>query len=338
MTTHRYREAGVDLDSAREAKRRVLEALKNARTPLAFGELGSFGGMIRIPDVRQPLLVTSTDGVGTKVLVAADAGRHDTVGQCLVNHCVNDILVHGARPLAFLDYIAAASIDPTVVASLVEGVARGCREHDMTLTGGETAEMPDLYHPGHYDLAGTIIGIVSEHDVLGQERVEAGDVLIGLQSNGLHTNGYTLARNIVFDQLGLEVSSEVPELGDTLGNVLLQVHRSYAGVLTPILGKLHAMAHITGGGIPGNLGRALPGGLMARVETGSWDIPPLFGFLEKSGHVSRDEMYEVFNMGIGMIVIAPKQEVDEVIAAAHGGGVDAWVVGDVRNGSGVSLS
>lgn len=337
MKTERYREAGVDLALATEAKHRVLQALATTRTSLAYGDLGSFGGMVRVPDVEKPILVTSTDGVGTKVLVAAEAGRHDTVGQDLVNHCVNDILVHGAKPFAFLDYIAAAAIDPNVTAALVEGVAHACRAHDMTLTGGETAEMPDLYHPGHYDLAGTIIGVVSENDVLGTERVESGDVLIGLSSNGLHTNGYTLARRIVFDQLGLTVDSHVGVLGDTVANVLLQIHRSYADALTHLLGDVHAMAHITGGGIPGNLVRALPRGLGARVNTTAWEVPSIFQFLQDAGQVARDEMFDVFNMGIGMIVIVSRGKADSVREAIIGAGVDAWLMGDVVNGEGVEL-
>lgn len=335
--TQRYREAGVDLSSARTAKERILAALATARSDYAYGALGAFGGMVRVPPVDDPLLVMSTDGVGTKVLVAIMAQRHDTVGQDLVNHCVNDILVHGARPLAFLDYIAAAAIDPEVIAAIVDGVARACSAHDMTLTGGETAEMPDLYRPGHYDLAGTIVGVVPEAEALGTERVQAGDVLVGIASNGLHTNGYSLARRIVFDQLGLDVDSHVESLGGTVGDELLRVHRSYASLLLPRVGELHAMAHITGGGIPGNLSRALPIGLGARVKTSAWEPPPVFRFLQDAGSVAREEMFDVFNMGVGMIAVTTESGGSRLVDEARRDGVDAWMIGEIVAGQGVEL-
>jgi len=335
--TQRYREAGVDLTSARNAKQRVLSALASARNAFAYGELGAFGGMVRVPQVQDPILVMSTDGVGTKVLVAIRADRHDTIGQDLVNHCVNDVLVHGARPLAFLDYIAAASIDPDIVAAVVGGIAQACRAHDMTLTGGETAEMPDLYHAGHYDLAGTIIGVVPEAEALGTERVQKGDLLVGIASNGLHTNGYSLARRIVFDQLHLDVDSHVDALGCTVGEELLRVHRSYASLLLPRIGDIHAMAHITGGGIPGNLSRALPTGLGATVDTGSWTAPPVYAFLQESGAVGRDEMYDVFNMGIGMVTVMTPSSATSLVQSIRDIDVDAWVIGEIVTGQGVEL-
>jgi phosphoribosylformylglycinamidine cyclo-ligase len=259
--TDRYAAAGVRLGAAAEAKRRIAELVRQTRTPLALGALGAFGGMVRVPPgYERPVLVLSTDGVGTKVLVAARAGIHDTVGEDLVNHCVNDILVHGARPCAFLDYIATGALDPETAAALVAGVARGCRAHDMTLAGGETAELPDVYRPDHYDLAGAIVGVVEERAALHGDRVQPGDLLLGYASTGLHTNGYTLARRIVFDRLGLAVDDEFPETGRTVAQVLLEVHRSYAAAVTPVLGRVHALAHITGGGIPGNLARVLPPG------------------------------------------------------------------------------
>ncbi len=337
MSTQRYREAGVDLVSGQEAKERVLKAVSTARSSLAVGDLGAFGGLVRVPDVQDPLLVMSTDGVGTKVLVSVAADRHDTVGQDLVNHSVNDILVHGAKPIAFLDYIATASIDPTIIASVVEGVATACRAHDMTLAGGETAEMPDLYHPGHYDLAGTIIGIVPAKDAIGTDRVQSGDVLVGLASDGLHTNGYTLARKIVFDKLKLAVDSHVAELGETVGDALLRIHRSYASIVLPLAPEIHSMAHITGGGIPGNVVRALPSGLGAVIDTGTWQTPPLFEFLQASGDVSRDEMFDVFNMGVGLIAILPSSSANQMISSAREAGVDAWSVGFVTEGEGVRL-
>lgn len=334
----RYRAAGVDLDAADEAKRRIGAALAGARSALARGPIGGFGGMVRLPeDVADPVLVMSTDGVGTKVLVAIAADRHDTVGEDLVNHCVNDILVHGARPLAFLDYIAAAGMDPAVVAAIVDGVARGCRAHDMTLAGGETAQMPDLYQAGHYDLAGTIVGVVSEGAALHGERVQVGDLLLGYAASGLHTNGYSLARRILFREQGLTVESEVPALGTTVGNALLAVHRSYWTAISPVLDQVHALAHITGGGIPGNLGRSLPEGRRAHVRWGTWPVPPLFGFLQEAGTVQLDEMLRVFNMGIGMIAAVPPAGADAVRQAAGDAGVETWVVGEVTAGDGVTV-
>lgn len=334
----RYRDAGVDLDAGEDAKRRIGDALRSARTDLARGVLGGFGGMVRVPpEVRNPVLVMSTDGVGTKVLVAIRADRHDTIGEDLVNHCVNDILVHGAYPLAFLDYLALAAIDAPTVAALVDGVARGCRLHAMTLAGGETAQLPDLYQPGHYDLAGTIVGVVSEGEALHGDRVRAGDVLVGLASSGLHTNGYTLARRIVFDELGLAIDAVVPALGCTVADALLAVHRSYFAAVTPVLPRIHALAHITGGGIPGNLTRVLPPDLGARVRLGSWPVPPVFTFLQDAGKVDQDEMYRVFNMGVGLIVVLPEADVEAVRAAARVADVPSWVIGEVVEGGAVAL-
>ena len=334
----RYRDAGVDLDAAERAMDRIAAAVKSTRTELALGAHGAFGGMVRVPgEIAAPVLVTSTDGVGTKILVAIRAGRHDTIGEDLVNHCVDDILVHGATPIAFLDYIAAASIDPETIAPLVEGVARGCRAHHMTLTGGETAELPDLYHVGHYDLAGTIIGVVDERDAIHAEAVRAGDVLVGYASNGLHTNGYTLARRIVFDELGWDVDHEIPGVGELVGDALLRVHRSYAASVRAMLSRIHGLAHITGGGIPGNLSRVIPDGCGAVVQSSSWVVPPLFQFLESAGHVSREEMFRVFNMGVGMIGAVAPGAVNDVVAAAETAGVPAWTIGEVVDGSGVQV-
>jgi phosphoribosylformylglycinamidine cyclo-ligase len=332
--TDRYAAAGVTLDAAEEAKRRIAALVRSARTPLALGEIGAFGGMVRVPaGYERPVLVLSTDGVGTKVLVALRAGIHDTVGEDLVNHCVNDILVHGATPLAFLDYLATGQLDPEIAAAIVTGVARGCRAHDMTLAGGETAELPDLYQPGHYDLAGTIVGVVEERAALHGDRVRPGDVLIGYASNGLHTNGYTLARRIVFDTLGLDVHDEFPETGRTVAQVLLDVHTSYAAALTPMLARLHALAHITGGGIAGNLVRALPEECEAVVEARSWPWPRVFRVLMRAGGVSLGEMRRVFNLGIGMIAVAGRDDLEATMAAAQRGGIAAWLIGEVRSGT-----
>jgi phosphoribosylformylglycinamidine cyclo-ligase len=270
----RYRAAGVDLAVLEQAKARIADTVSSTRTSLARGQLGAFGGMVRLPsDVRDPTLVMSTDGVGTKLLVALAAGRHDTVGEDLVNHCVNDILVHGATPIAFLDYIAGAAVPGETLVALVEGVARGCRAHRVTLVGGETAQLPDLYEPGHYDLAGTIIGVVSEREALHGDRVRVGDTLVGYASSGLHTNGYSLARRILFGQRKLAPADHVPELGGRVDEVLLAVHRSYWSAIQPVLGQVHALAHITGGGIPGNLARMLSPGCGAEVRAATSRTP-----------------------------------------------------------------
>lgn len=334
----RYREAGVDLDAAERAKERLKSLVASTRDANTLSELGLFGGLYSVPgDVVDPVLVSSADGVGTKLKVAFLSGRHDTVGQCLVNHCVNDILVQGARPLFFLDYLATGAMDEHVVTQVVTGVALACKENGCALLGGETAQMPDFYADDEYDLAGFIVGAVARDKVLDGSRVAAGDVLIGLESSGLHTNGYTLARKIVFDQMGLKAEDEMPELGRTVGEVLLDVHRSYLGVLWPLLeeGRIHALAHITGGGIPGNLPRVMPEGLGARVDRGSWTVPPLFRLLQRAGGVERDEMYRVFNMGVGMILVVGAGEADGVLADLKAAGEEAWVMGEVEPGEGV---
>jgi len=338
--TEHYAAAGVRLDAAEETQRRIAALVRTTRTPLALGAIGAFGGMVRVPPgYERPVLVLSTDGVGTKVLVAARAGVHDTVGEDLVNHCVNDILVHGATPLAFLDYVATGQLEPDIAAAIVAGVARGCRAHDITLAGGETAQLPDLYHPGHYDLAGTIVGVVEERAALHGDLVRTGDVLIGYASNGLHTNGYTLARRIVFDTLRLDVLDEFPETGRSVAQVLLDVHRSYATAVTPIISRLHALAHITGGGIPGNLVRVLPAGAEAVVDAGGWPWPALFRVLMRAGDVSLGEMRRVFNLGIGMIAVAGRDDAEAAMAAAKRAGIEAWIIGEVRAGTrGVKFS
>ena len=338
--TDRYGAAGVRLDVAEDAKRRIGALVATTRTPLALGKIGAFGGMVRVPaGYQKPVLVLSTDGVGTKVLVAAQAGIHHTVGEDLVNHCVNDILVHGATPVAFLDYIAAGVLDAAVAAALVEGIARGCRSHHMTLAGGETAQLPDLYAAGHYDLAGTIVGVVDEDQALHGDHVAPGDVVVGYASNGLHTNGYTLARRIVFEEMGLGIDDPFPETSESVAQVLLAVHRSYAAAVMPVIARIHALAHITGGGIPGNLVRVLPDGCEALVESGGWEWPPLFRVLMRAGKVSLPEMRDVFNLGIGMIAVAGREDVEPVVAAAGRVGIPAWVIGEIRPGkTGVQFS
>ena len=334
MSGSQYAEAGVDLVSADAAKERIGELVKGTRTALSTGLVGAFGGMVRIPaGMRKPTLVLSTDGVGTKVLVALQAGRCDTVGEDLVNHSVNDILVHAARPIAFMDYIAGAGLTVGQIAGIVEGIARGCRAHDMALAGGETAQMPGLYQHGHYDLAGTIIGVVEEDEALHGDHVQPGDVLLGYASTGLHTNGYTLARRVVFDKAGLRLDETLGETGQTAADALLAVHRSYVPAIWPVIGSMHALAHITGGGIAGNLVRVLPEHAAAVVDPKAWTRPALFRFIQRAGTVDEAEMRDVFNLGIGMIGVLPAGAVASAQAAARTAGVETWVIGDVRAGA-----
>lgn len=329
-----YAAAGVDLAQAERAKARIGQAVASTRTPLALGEIGAFGGMVRVPaGMRKPVLVMSTDGVGTKVLIARQAGRFDTVGEDLVNHSVNDILVHGAQPVAFLDYIAGAGLAEETVAALVDGVARGCRAHGMALAGGETAQMPDLYADGDFDLAGTIVGVVEEDEALHGDQIVPGDVLLGYASTGLHTNGYTLARQVLLERAALALDDKVPGTTMTVADALLAVHRSYAPVIRPMLDRLHGLAHITGGGIPGNLVRVLPEGRQARVKAGSWHVPPLFQFIQRAGNVRAEEMQDVFNLGIGMIAVLPRDGVVAARRVAAEQGVDSWEIGVIADGT-----
>ncbi len=332
-----YRSAGVDIDAADDAKWRLKKLVESTMTAGARGAFGGFGGMFRVPtETPKPTLVASADGVGTKIKIAIEADRHDTIGHCLVNHCTNDILVQGATPLFFLDYVAFGKLVPAVVEQVVAGVAAGCRENGAALIGGETAEMPGVYTAPDYDLAGFIVGIVDEDAVLGADRVHEGHVLVALEGNGLHTNGYSLARRIVADRLKLSVHDAFPDAdGATVADVLLKVHRSYLPTMRPLLNDVCAMAHITGGGLPGNLNRALPSTLDAVIDTTTWTIPNEFRVLAEAGHVTKDEMFRAFNMGVGMVVIVGATQADRVIARAKEQRVGAWVVGEVVAGSGV---
>ena len=333
-----YRAAGVDLDAAERAKERLKSLVAATRDENTLSELGQFGGLYAVPgDVESPVLVSSADGVGTKLKVAFLAGHHDTVGQDLVNHCVNDILVQGARPLFFMDYLASGEMDESVVTEVVAGVARACKENGCALLGGETAQMPGFYQADEYDLAGFVVGIVGRNEVLDGSRVRAGDVLIGLASSGLHTNGYTLARKIVFDAMGLTVDNAFPGSDRSVGEVLLDVHRSYLAPLRPLLqrGSIRGLAHITGGGIPGNLPRILGTGLGAAVDLASWEPPDVFRVLGEAGKVDRDEMLRVFNMGVGMIVVTAPGDADSVLSTLRDGGSSPWIMGEVEAGEGV---
>ena len=334
----RYGSAGVDIDASNAAKNRIRKLVESTFTDGVLGGFGGFGGMVRVPaGVDRPVLVSSADGVGTKVKVAIEANRHDTIGRDLVNHCVNDILVHGALPLFFLDYVAFGKLDANVVEAVVAGVAAGCRENGCALIGGETAEMPGLYTPPDYDLAGFIVGYVEEDRILGQHRVRPDDVLIGLPSSGLHTNGYSLARKIVTDRLRLQMKDPFPGSSGTVGDVLLAEHRSYLRALRPVLDRVHAMAHITGGGLPENLDRALPPTLDAVIEVSSWKVPNVFRVLQDAGSVKPAEMYRTFNMGVGMVVICAPSDVKSVLSASSEAGAEGWILGSLKPGSGAVI-
>ncbi len=328
-----YRSAGVDIDAADDAKARIGRLVASTLTAGARGAFGGFGGMFRMPtDVPNPLLVASADGVGTKIKVAIEAGRHDTIGHDLVNHCVNDVLAQGARPLFFLDYVAFGALEPTVVEAVVAGVAAGCRENGCALIGGETAEMPGVYTPPDYDLAGFLVGYVDEARVLGRDRVRGGDVLVALASSGLHTNGYSLARRVVGERMRLGPHDPFPGEEGSVADVLLRVHRSYLAALSPVLDRVHALAHVTGGGLPGNLDRALPPSLDAVVRLDSWEVPPVFRALAEAGDIAPAEMFRAFNMGVGMVALCDPADADAVIRASAAASVPAWILGEVTGG------
>jgi phosphoribosylformylglycinamidine cyclo-ligase len=336
-----YRDAGVDIAAADAAKARIGRLARTTFNAAVLSDIGSFGGMFR-PDLSrftEPVLVASTDSVGTKVKVALAAGVHDTVGQDIVNHCIDDILVQGAVPLFFLDYLALARMDPQRVEEIVSGLVRACAEAGCPLIGGETAEMPDLYAEGDYDLAGFIVGVVDRGRALTGARVRAGDHLLGLPSSGLHTNGYTLARRVLLERMGLDVHAQVPELGATLAQALLAPHRSYLPALEPLLerDKVAALAHITGGGFAGNIPRVLPAGLGARIRLESWQPPPLFQLIQRGGEVPLDEMYRTFNMGIGMVAVVAPADLHDVEHSLERRGERSILIGSVVEGEGVRL-
>lgn len=311
-----YAGAGVDIDAAAEAKKRIRALARETFTPGVLTDIGSFGALFRLEKerYRDPLLVSSCDGVGTKLKIAFMTGVHNTVGYDLVSHCVSDILVQGARPLFFLDYIACGTLEPGVVEQVVSGLARGCTEMHCALIGGETAEMPDFYPPGEYDLAGFIVGIVDREKLIDGTAIKPGDVLLGLTSAGLHTNGYSLARRLFFDRLGLRPDEVVPELGASVADLLLAPHRSYLAVVEPLLdhGLIKGMAHITGGGLTDNLPRILPADTSAAIRPSSWPVLPIFDYMQSRGDIEDSEMYRTFNMGIGMVLVVDRNQVSEV--------------------------
>jgi phosphoribosylformylglycinamidine cyclo-ligase len=328
-----YREAGVDLEAAARAKTRLGELVEQTRTEAVAADFGSFGGRFRAPAGRE--LVASADGVGTKLKLAFLTGRHDTVGVDLVNHCVNDILTEGAVPLVFMDYFACGSLDPDTVVAVVSGLAAACRENGCALLGGETAEMPDFYAPGEYDLAGFVVGQIEFQAVAARE-IRPGDRIVGLASSGLHTNGYSFVRRLLLDRLGLGVSDPFPGTDASVGEVLLRSHRSYLDILRASCEArvVRALAHVTGGGIPGNLGRVLPATLSAHVQPSAWTPLPEFQFLREASGASRDEMYRTFNMGVGMLAIVSPDDEAAFCGVVEDGGCAAYPCGEIVEGDG----
>lgn len=332
-----YKAAGVDIDAGNETVRRIKSLARETFTKGVLSDIGSFGGLFALePDrYREPVLVSSADGVGTKLKVAFLTGRHNTVGTDLVNHCVNDILVQGARPLFFLDYLATGRLRPDVAEQVISGIARGCRENGCALIGGETAEMPGFYADGEYDIAGFIVGVVEKSRIVDGQSICPGDALVGLPSSGLHTNGYSLARRVLFDTRGLLADSMRPELGTTVGDALLAPHRSYLRAVTPLLesGLVKGMAHITGGGITENLPRVLPSGCAATIHPGTWTEPPIFTLISELGSIARAEMFRAFNMGIGLIVVCDAEHAHDVLGQlAAAGEREARIIGAVTPG------
>jgi phosphoribosylformylglycinamidine cyclo-ligase len=358
-----YKASGVDIDAGNETVRRIKALARATFTPGVLSDIGLFGGLFHFDAARHadPVLVASADGVGTKLKLAFMTGRHDTIGADLVNHCVNDILVQGARPLFFLDYLGTGRLSPDVAEQVVTGLARACRENGCALLGGETAEMPGFYADGEYDLAGFIVGVVDRASLIDGRTLRPGDRLIGLPSSGLHTNGYSLARRIVFDTLGLRADTHVPELHAAIGETLLQTHRSYLPVVAPLLPPLagsrsslvgpgaavvgpgaldpghpsliKGMAHITGGGITDNLPRILPEGVSARIDRRAWSVPPVFSFLQRSGDVPLDDMYRTFNMGVGLIVACAPDAADAITGTLRAAGETCWAIGELVAGN-----
>src|ERR1043165_6677323 len=311
-----YSDAGVSIDAANAAVERIKRLARDTFNARTLSEIGSFGGMFdgAFPGMSAPVLVASADGVGTKLKIAFMTGVHDTVGRDLVNHCTNDILVQGARPLFFLDYVATGRLSPEVIVSIVEGVARGCREKGCVLLGGETAEMPVFYPAGEYDVAGFIVAVVERERAIDGRRVAAGDVLLALPSAGLHTNGYSLARKLFFEVAGYKPDTRVDELGMTAGEALLLPHLSYLKPLDGLLdrGVIKGLAHITGGGLTDNIPRILPEGTAVQIDKGAWPIPPLFELLQRLGNVSEREMYRTFNMGVGMVIVCAPADAETI--------------------------
>lgn len=339
-----YKEAGVNLDAAQDIKERIKSIVTPTHGAQVLGGVGGFGALFRLGGYTDPVLVSSTDGVGTKLKLAIMTGRYDTIGEDLVNACVNDIIVCGAQPLFFLDYLAVAALDPDVVAALIAGMARACEQAGCALIGGETAQMPGLYADGDFDMAGFVVGAVERDAILDGSDIRPGDAIIGIPSNGLHTNGYSLVRHALgLDDNSAALNEVVPELADgtthdvTLGDALLMPHPSYVDAVRPALPIIKGMAHITGGGLVENIPRILPDGTSAHFDSSAWRVPPIFTLLQERAAISREEMYRVFNMGIGMALVCDPEQADAVLSAIP----DAEVVGSVQqttNDERVSIS
>jgi phosphoribosylformylglycinamidine cyclo-ligase len=331
-----YKDSGVDIDTADRAKDEIKRLVRRTFNKNVLADVGLFGGLFKFDkdDYISPVLVSSADGVGTKLKIAFMTRRHSTVGQCLVNHCVNDILAQGAKPLFFLDYIASGRLVPETVASIVEGLAVACEENGCALIGGETAEMPDFYKDDEYDLAGFIIGVVEQDQIINGSGIREGDIIIGLSSNGMHTNGYSLARKVLFDDLKLNVDDHIPEIGRSISEELLRVHRSYLKPVSSLLEKqlVSGIAHITGGGFEGNISRVMPEGLSAEVDTKTWEPLPIFRFIQEKGRVAPEEMYRVFNMGIGMVILMKREALGETEVLLKKAGQDFKIIGKVITG------
>ena len=332
-----YSDAGVDIDAATRATDRIKELARTTFNPRTLSDIGSFGGMFdgAFPDLAGPVLVASADGVGTKLKIAFATGVHNTVGADLVNHCVNDILVQGARPLFFLDYIATGKLSPDTVASVIEGIAAGCRDNGCVLLGGETAEMPGFYGEGEYDIAGFIVGVVDRKHIIDGKTITAGDAVLALPSVGLHTNGYSLARKLFFEVAGYEPQTLLPEVGMTAGEVLLQPHISYLKILEGLLksGVIKGLAHITGGGLTDNIPRILPEGTAVEIKQGTWSVLPVFELMQGIGNVSQAEMYRTFNMGVGMVIMCAPENVDRIMGHVRQQGSQCYEIGKVVAGN-----
>jgi phosphoribosylformylglycinamidine cyclo-ligase len=331
-----YASAGVDIDAANRATEKIRELARGTFNPRTLSEIGSFGGMFdgAFPEMRQPVLVASADGVGSKLKIAFATNTHNTIGRDLVNHCVNDILVQGARPLFFLDYVATGKLSPETIANIVEGITRGCRENNCVLLGGETAEMPGFYNDGEYDVAGFIVGIVDREKVIDGRKIASGDLVLGLPSAGLHTNGYSLARKLFFEDAGYSPATYLDDLQETVGAALLQPHLSYLSALEGVIdaGAIKGLAHITGGGLLENIPRILPEGTAVEIRRGSWPVLPIFHLLQGMGDIADAEMYRTFNMGIGMAVICSAEDARAVRHIIQEKGTQTFEIGSVIDG------
>jgi phosphoribosylformylglycinamidine cyclo-ligase len=342
MIQKAYAAAGVDIDLGNRVKSALPQLLASTRRREVLGQVGGFGGLfaLDVKKFRQPVLVSSMDGVGTKLKIAFAMNRHDTVGQDLVNHCVNDIAVLGAEPLFFLDYIGTGELKPRLFEQLMAGFAMACRENHCALIGGETAQMPGFYQDGEYDVSGTMVGVVEKTDILDGKNIRAGDAIIGLASSGLHTNGYSLARKIFFERMKLSPNSVLPELQGSLGDELLKVHLSYGPLIQAVLRKfkgrheIKGLAHITGGGFMDNVPRVLPKKCDAVIRKGSWEVLPIFQLLAAKGGVAEAELYQVFNMGVGMTMIVAADKADAALRFIRARRQTAWIIGEIARGTG----